>query len=668
MLIRGTAAGLVNDNVTVAPGRSPLAQSGDRKARRELATSNEGSASFRALFAANPLPMWIYDLETLAFLEVNEAAVAKYGYGRDEFLGMRITDIRPAEDVPTLLADVARERPALQQSGRWRHRLRSGEPIDVEINSHTLTFADRRAALVVAQDVTARLHAERSLSESEARKAAMLEAALDAVVAIDAEGRITEFNPAAERTFGYRRADVLGRPIVETIVPPELRDRHRAGFARYLATGESTILGRRLLLTGMRSDGAEFPVELTVYRVPLPGPPAFGAFLRDLTESRRLEEQLLQAQKMESVGRLAGGIAHDFNNILTAISGYAYLALDRPGLEPAVREDLEQIRTAAGRAVELTSQLLAFSRRQVMQPVALDLGDALREISPMLRRLLGEDIRLVTSVGPNLGHVLADPGQLTQVIVNLAVNARDAMPTGGGLTLEAANVDLDAEYAQGHAEVVPGPFVVLSVTDSGAGMDEATRARIFEPFFTTKAQGKGTGLGLATVYGIVRQSGGHIWVYSEPDRGTVFKVYLPRVEAATGARLTPAVRPRNTEGTETILVVEDDEGVRAFVQAVLEGRGYRVLRAANADEALTQAAHDGPIELLLTDVVMPGVSGADLAARVRAIAPAVKVLFVSGYTENTIVHHGVLDADVSFLAKPFSPDALAERVRAELDS
>ena len=645
-----------------------MARNRDQNARTEPVVPEEDSASFRALFAANPLPMWIYDIETLGFLEVNDAAVAKYGYGRDEFLAMRLTDIRPSEDVPALIADVARVRPPLQPSGRWRHRLRSGEVIEVEISSHTLRIAGRAAALVVAQDVTSRLRAERSVTESEARKAAMLEAALDAVVATDEEGRITEFNPAAEGMFGYSRADVLGRPIVETIIPPSLRSRHRRGFARYLATGEPTILGRRLQLIGRHADGHEFPVELTVYRVALPGPPTFGAFIRDLTESQRVEEQLLQAQKMDSIGRLAGGIAHDFNNILTAIGGYAELALDRSEFAPEVTEDLAQIQKAAGRAVELTGQLLAFSRRQVMQPVALSLGDTLRDIGPMLRRLLGEDIQLTVRASPDLGHVLVDPGQLTQVIVNLAVNARDAMSVGGRLTLEAANVDLDAAYAQGHAEVVPGPYVVLSVTDTGVGMDEPTRVRLFEPFFTTKEQGKGTGLGLATVYGIVRQSGGHIWVYTEPGHGTVFKVYLPRVEAATGEPVTPTVHPRDTLGTETILIVEDDDGVRMLVRTVLEARGYRVLVAANADDALHQAAHDGSIELLLTDVVMPGMSGADLAARIRDLAPTVKVLFVSGYTENTIVHHGVLDPGVAFLAKPFSPDALAERVRAELDS
>jgi len=286
----------------------------------------------------------------------------------------------------------------------------------------------------------------------------------------------------------------------------------------------------------------------------------------------------------------------------------------------------------------------------------------------MLRRILGEDVRLATKVDPEMGSVLADPGQLSQVIVNLAVNARDAMPSGGILTIETTNVDLDAEYALGHVEVAPGPYVLLSVTDTGAGMDEATRSHLFEPFFTTKEQGKGTGLGLATVYGIVRQSGGHIWVYSELGRGTVFKVYLPRVEAVTPERLAPPARPLHTEGTETILVVEDDAGVRAFVQTVLAGRGYRVLMASNADEALRLAMTHDPIALLLTDVVMPGLSGPGLAEQVRAVVPSIRVLFVSGYTEDTIVHHGVLDPTVSFLAKPFSPDALAERVRAELDA
>jgi PAS domain S-box-containing protein len=621
------------------------------------------------LFAANPLPMWVYDLETLAFLEVNDAAVARYGYSRDEFLGMRLTDIRPPEDIPSLLANVAQERTALQQSGRWRHRLKSGELINVEIISHTLRFGKRAAALVVAQDVTARLRAERDLAASEARKAGMLEAALDAIVAIDHQGLITEFNPAAERIFGYRVQDVRGQPLAETIIPPGLRDRHRAAFARYLETEQPTILGRRLELTGLHADGHEFPVELTVYRIPVDGPPVFSAFIRDLTEARALQEQLLQAQKMESVGRLAGGIAHDFNNLLTAINGYAQLTLDDPQLSAEARGGLVQISTAAERATELTSQLLAFSRRQVMQPVSLQLGTKIDEIAPMLRRLLGEDVELITRTRPELGNVLVDPGQLTQVILNLAVNARDAMPRGGTLTIEADNVELDATYAAGHAEVVPGPYTVLSVTDSGTGMDEATRAHLFEPFFTTKELGKGTGLGLATVYGIVKQSGGHIWAYSEPEHGTVFKIYLPRVDAPTAEPREPRAAVPTSRGTETVMVVEDDAAVRQFVQIVLERQGYRVIAAGNASDALDRiAGADGPIHLLITDIVMPGISGVELAKRAAQLAPGIKVLFASGYTENTIVHHGVLDPGVPFLQKPFAPGQLAARVRAELDS
>jgi two-component system cell cycle sensor histidine kinase/response regulator CckA len=634
------------------------------------ASAPRASAGFRVLFAANPLPMWVYDLETLEFLEVNDAATAKYGYSRDEFLGMRLTDIRPPEDVPALLDNVARQRTTLQQSGQWRHRLRNGDLIDVEIISHTLRFARRPAALVVAQDVTGRLRGERELVASEARKAGLLTAALDAIVAIDHHGLITDFNPAAESTFGYRQADVLGRPLAETIIPPALRDRHRAAFARYLRTEQPTILGSRLELTALHADGHEFPVELTVYRVPIDGPPVFGAFIRDLTRARHLEAQLLQAQKMESIGRLAGGIAHDFNNLLTAITGYAQLALEDAQLPAEASDALRQIAAAGDRASELTGQLLAFSRRQVMQPVSLHLGTKVEEIAPMLRRLLGEDVELVTRIAAQLGNVLVDPGQLTQVMLNLAINSRDAMPAGGTLTIEASNVELDADYAAGHAEVAPGRYVMLSVSDTGMGMDEATQAHLFEPFFTTKEAGKGTGLGLATVYGIVRQSGGHIWVYSEPDHGTVFKIYLPRVDAEADASAARPAQPASTNrGTETVLVVEDDPAVRRLVQIVLEGRGYRVIAAANAAEGLAQVTERGePIHLLITDIVMPGMNGVELARRATELVPGLKVLFASGYTENTIVHHGMLDPGVPFLQKPFAPSQLAERVRAELDS
>ena len=612
--------------------------------------------------------MWVFDRATLAFLEVNEAAVATYGYSREEFAAMTIADIRPPEDVSTLLAHMGESRGPRRDSGHWRHRLRDGTIIDVEVISHLLQYEGRAAALVVAQDVTARLRAEAALAESEARKGAILDASLDAVVAIDAQGRIIEFNAAAEAMFGHSQADVRGRDIGDTIVPPSLRARHRGGMERYLAGGEPVILGRHVELTGMRADGREFPIELSINRVRGAEPATFTAFIRDLSETRRLEEQFIQAQKMEGLGRLAGGIAHDFNNLLTAILGYTDLALSDPGVPEAAREDLGQIAAAASRAAELTSQLLAFSRRQVLQPIALHLGELLDEVAPFLRRLLGEDVQVLTRVDPELGHVLADSGRLTQVLVNLAVNARDAMPDGGTLTLEARNVELDADYAEGHVEVTPGPYVQVAVSDTGIGMDEATRTRLFEPFFTTKERGKGTGLGLSTVYGIVRQSGGHIWVYSEPGRGAVFKLYLPRVAPTGVSRASPPARQADRGGHETILVVEDDEAVRRLVETVLAKRGYRVLAAGTPIEGIALAqAHDGRIDLLLTDVVMPDMNGVELARRVQEVVPGVRVLFVSGYTENTIEHHGVLDPGVSFLPKPFSPDALTERIRMELD-
>jgi PAS domain S-box-containing protein len=389
--------------------------------------------------------------------------------------------------------------------------------------------------------------------------------------------------------------------------------------------------------------------------------------VRLLNIEREKEEQLRQSQKMEAVGKLAGGIAHDFNNLLTAINGYSDLTLRRLQDADPLRQNIEEIRKAGDRAAALTRQLLAFSRKQVLQPVVLDLNSIVSELERMLCRLIGEDIDLRTVLEPRLGSIKADPGQIEQVLMNLVVNARDAMPRGGKLTIETANLYLDEEYAGRHIAVTPGPYVMLAVSDTGTGMDEKVRARIFEPFFTTKEAGKGTGLGLSTVYGIVKQSGGNIWVYSELERGTTFKVYLPRVDEGAQEYRRSVEAGEALQGTELILLAEDDEIVRKLAGEVLRQYGYRVLEAANGGAALLICERqEEPIQLLVTDVVMPEMGGRELADRLRLLRPEMKVLFMSGYTDDAIVHQGVLDEGVNFIQKPFTPDALARKLREVL--
>src|SRR5271157_649089 len=396
----------------------------------------------------------------------------------------------------------------------------------------------------------------------------------------------------------------------------------------------------------------------------------YDGIVEDVTERQRLEEQLRQAQKMEAVGRLAGGVAHDFSNLLTIIIGYSDLLLERVSARDGTRSPVAEIKKAAERAASLTRQLLAFSRKQMLQPQILDLNGLLTNVDKMLRRIIGRNVELVTHLPCGLGRVNADPGQIEQVIMNLAVNGRDAMPQGGQLTLEAANVELDSSYGSSHESVLPGHYAMIAVSDTGIGMDAETQARIFQPFFTAKQRGKGMGVGLATVYGIVRQSEGHIWVYSEPGKGTTFKVYLPRIDQAIeGIAPTNVPVDEPSRGSETILLVEDEEAVRSLARGLLESRGYQVLETKGANEALEIGErHKEHIHLLLTDVVMPQMNGMELAEHLAPLHPETKVLYMSGYADHAVVRHGLLDPSTAFLQKPFTADVLAHKLREVLDS
>jgi two-component system, cell cycle sensor histidine kinase and response regulator CckA len=497
----------------------------------------EAETRFRLLFASNPHPMWVFAQDTLEFLEVNEAAVKHYGYSRQEFLHLKTANLRPREDVPVGLRSLHEEGRSTPSADDCHHQTKDGRILTVAVTAQKLQFGGRKAELVVAEDITEKLH---------------------------------------------------------------------------------------------------------------------------------LEDQLRQSQKMEAVGTLAGGVAHDFNNLLTVITGYTRLLQDHLQNNEQVMGQLRHIEKAADRAGSLTRQLLAFSRRQVLQPTLINLSETVQGMGKMLRRVIGEDVELITATAADLSPIKADPGQIEQVIMNLAINAREAMPRGGRLVFETANVTLDREQLRDRPEAQPGEYVMLGVSDTGCGMDDTTKAHLFEPFYTTK-KGKGTGLGLSTVYGIVKQSGGHISVTSTPGEGTEFRIYLPRVRqlAASGSE----IRPRTVlKGNETVLLVEDDDELRELSRRILKMNGYEVLAAGRDSEAEQICLnYKGEIHVMLTDVIMPGTAGPELALKLAKLRPAMKVLYMSGYTDNAMAKLGTLEPGTAFLQKPFSPTALAQKIRQVLD-
>jgi PAS domain S-box-containing protein len=492
----------------------------------------------------------------------------------------------------------------------------------------------------------------------------LVENANDIIFTHDLDGNITSLNRAGEQITGYTREEASNMNVLQVVAPA-----YRKTLAELIKRRFADEVKGAFEIEILAKDGRKVVLEVSTRLITKNGEAMrVQGIARDVTHRKHLEEQLMQAQKMEAIGHLAGGVAHDFNNLLTAVTGYSDLVLRRLGSDSPVRQEVEQIKRAGQRATTLTRQLLAFSRKQMLQPRVLDLNSVLSDVERLLKRLIGENIQLIMVLGAELGRVKADPGQIEQIIMNLAVNARDAMPHGGTLTVGTANVMLDEDYAAQHVDVRPGRYVMLAVSDTGMGMDADTQTRIFEPFFTTKAKGKGTGMGLSTVYGIVKQSGGNIWVYSEPNQGSTFKIYLPRIDDAADVQELPSHEAEISTGTETVLLVEDEEAVRSLICRILRSGGYTVLESLSPEDALRIVReHPEPIHLLLSDVIMPHMSGREVANKVSLLSPNTKVLFMSGYTDDALGQHGVLDPGTAFLQKPFEPDALARKVREVLD-
>lgn len=627
----------------------------------------EGEASFRLLFANNPLPMWVYETESLRLLQVNDAAIARYGYSREEFLQARITDMQPPEDILRLSQALEAQAAGVPFSGEWRHLLRGGQIIDVEVRSHKLEFAGCHAVLVVAQDITERKQAEEALRESEARHRELVKNATYGIYRVSPAGKFLDVNPALVAMLGYGTEEELQSLSLATDVY-----RNPAGRARLFeqAVAHGRLDG--LEVEWKRKDGSAILVRLSGRTVTdaRGGMAYFEGIAEDVTDRRALENHIRQVQKIEAIGQLAGGISHDFNNVIGAILGWAELGQEQAPADSRLHSHFKKIKEQAERAAALTRQLLAFAHRQLLESHNISLNQTIAELLSLLEKVIGRDVELKTVLAPNLRMVHADPTQVEQVLMNLCLNARDAMPHGGQLLIETQNVEINEAYCRSRADAKPGNYVVLSVTDNGEGMDAATLEHIFEPFFTTKQPGKGTGLGLATVYGVVKQHGGFVNVYSEPGHGSTFHVYLP----ADGGSPKTKDEKEETEaepiqgGTETILVAEDHQGVREMARATLEGLGYQVVLASDGQEALQMfQAHREAIALALLDVIMPKLGGREAYARMCAAKPELAVLFTTGYRAEAASLRATTEKGTEVLEKPYSPAVLGHRVREVLD-
>ena len=629
--------------------------------------SGESEQRFRAVLEASPNAIIAVD-QAARLIYANPQAVATFGYELVELIGLPIETLIPERLAKRhvghrngfLASPIARPMGiGLDLAGRRK----DGSEFPVEISLSTVSTPDGPQVFATVVDITARKSAELGLAESEQRFRAVLEASPNAIVAIGEGGGITYANAQAGMTFGYDVDELIGQPV-ELLIPERVGDRHIGHRSGFFANPIARPMGMGLDLAGRRKDNSEFPVEISLAPVPTERGREVFATVVDITARKAAETQLLQAQKLESIGRLAGGIAHDFNNILFAIRGFGGMLSE--DLDPemrgefdfdAARSSVDGITGAAERASSLTAQLLAFSRRQIVNPRMVDLNASVRAVEPMLRRLIEENVHLSLVLNPTIGSIRADPGQIDQVLVNLVVNARDAMPEGGTIAITTDRVEFEESDTVEHFEAAPGRYVQLAVSDTGHGMDEQTREHIFEPFFTTKGVGEGTGLGLATTYGIVRQAGGHIWLYSEPGQGSTFKLYFPEFES-TAVESAPAKVPRRGSRHGTVMVVEDDPSVREMTSRLLERTGYRVLLMSDPIAALTMVSEGNvEIDLLVSDVVMPRMSGIQLAERMLALYPDLGVVLLSGYLAETLDLSMLTARGARFVSKPVSSRA-----------
>lgn len=639
----------------------------------ELAKHKQTAEQYRLFAESAPVGMFLVNRQGQIEL-MNGHAENLFGYAPNELIGQPIELLVPqkARAKHPGQREAYFAQPEVRAMGAGRElfgQRRDGSQFPIEIGLNPIRTGGELCALCAIVDITQRKHLEEANLQSALQFRTIFDQTLEFMGLLNPDGSVVDVNQPALDFRGLKLADVVGQSLWDT---PwlDISDQARHEARQAIAAAASGGLARREMTINGR-DGAKRTFDFSIK--PVVGVSGQIELLlaeaRDITEQKRLEEQLRQAQKMEAIGQLAGGVAHDFNNLLTIITGYSEMLLDSLPEQDPLREPIEEIFKAGDRSASLTRQLLTISRKQVLTPRLLDINDVIHDTEKMLRRVIGEDVELITVLQPSLHRVKADQGQLEQVLLNLAVNARDAMPQGGELSIETRNVELDEDYCEAHAGVKPGLYVVLTVTDSGTGMSKEVQQRIFEPFYTTKEKDKGTGLGLSVLHGIVKQSEGHCAVYSELGIGTSFKIYLPAIEPTSALETLPASAAPSSRGAETILLVEDEDGVRELVHRALERYGYSVLAATGpADAIRISQAHVGTIHLLVTDVMMPQLNGRRLAELLYSERPEMKVLYMSGYTDDAIVRQGILDAGISFLHKPFTPATLASKLREMLDN